>query len=137
MINDERIRQTRNHIASRAFGIWYVLLLATLLYRQFYMGQALNEYWDIALIFFIGTSYVAIAGYARGAVHENSLARFWKRIVPGVVITIVALSYLEGRVDTVAEFLGTLIFALIGVAFVGLVFYFFYRRWEEKINLED
>ena len=87
MIRDERISRVKNRIAARGFGIWYVLLLITLLYRQFYLGQPLNEYWDIALIFFIGTFYVAIAGFAQGAAHETATVRLGKRIVPVIVTT--------------------------------------------------
>jgi hypothetical protein len=137
MVRDERIRETKNRIASRGFGIWYLLLLATLLYRQFYLGQAPREYWDIAVIFFIGTLYVAIAGYAKGAVYENTIARYWKWTVPVILITILALNYFQGKLDTIAALLETAISALIGVAFVGLVFYFLYRRWEKSIGLEE
>jgi hypothetical protein len=47
-----------------------------------------SEYWDIALIFFIGTLYVTIAGFARGAVYENAVIRFGKWSVPIILITI-------------------------------------------------
>lgn len=137
MIRDERIRETKNRIASRAFGIWYYLLLVNLLYRQFYLRQAPKEYWDIALIFFVGTLYVSISGFAKGAVYESSLARYWKWTVPIILTTILALNFLQGRLNTIADFLVTLLSALIGVAFIGLVFYFLYRRWEKKIDLED
>jgi uncharacterized membrane protein YccC len=137
MINDERIRETKNRIASRGFGIWYLLLLAALLYRQFYLGQSPQEYWDFALIFFIGTLYVGIAGFAKGAVYENSFARYWKWTVPVIVLTILALNFFQGKISTITDLLATLISALIGVAFIGLVFYILYRRWEKKIELEE
>jgi VanZ family protein len=137
MIRDERIRETKNRIASRAFGIWYYLLLVNLFYRQFYLRQAPKEYWDIALIFFAGTLYVSIAGFAKGAVYESSLARYWKWTVPTILVTILVLNFFQGRLNTIEDFLVTLISALIGVAFIGLVFYFLYRRWEKKIGLED
>ena len=137
MIRDERIREAKNRIASRAFGIWYVLLLAALLYRQFYLGQAPKEYWEFALIFFIGTFYVAIAGFAKGAVYEKSLAHYWKWTVPVIILTIVALNYFQGKLNTLADLLETLLATLIGAAAIGLVFYMLYRRWEKKIGLEE
>lgn len=137
MIRDERISQTKSRIASRAFGIWYILLLAALLYRQFYLRQAPKEYWDIALIFFIGTFYVSIAGFAQGAVYEHSLTRYWKWSAPVILITIIALNYFQGKINSIANFLEILISALIGLAFIGLVFYLLYRRWEKSIDLED
>ena len=134
---DERIRETKNRIAARGFGIWYVLLLAVLLYRQFYLGQDPREYWDFALIFFTGTLYVAVASHAKGAIHERSLSRFWRWTVPVITLTIIALNYFQGKLVSIAGFLETLISALIGVSCVGLVFYFLYRRWEKKIGLEE
>jgi hypothetical protein len=41
MIHDERIRSSIRKITSQVFMIWYVLLLASLLVRQFYLGQPL------------------------------------------------------------------------------------------------
>ncbi len=136
MIKDERISETKSQIASRAFGIWYLLLLVALLYRQFYLKQAPKEYWDIALIFFIGCFYVVGAGFSKGAVYENSLARYWKLTVPVIIVTILGLNYFQGRLNTIADILVTLISALIGLAFVGVVFYFLYQRWEKKIDLD-
>lgn len=137
MIRDERIRKTKHQITSRAFGIWYLLLLAALLYRQFYLRQDPKEYWDIALIFFIGALYVSIAGFAKGAVYETTFARQLKWTVPAILISIIALNYFQGKLATIADLLEILISALIGLASIGLVFYFLYRRWEKKIDLED
>ena len=137
MKTDERILQTKNRVASQGFGIWYILLLAALLYRQFYLRQSPQEYWDFALIFFIGTFYVAIAGFAKGAVHEGSLTRFWRWTVPVIVLTIVALNYFQGKLVTIADLFETLISALVGITFVGLIFYLLYRRWEKKIESEE
>jgi hypothetical protein len=137
MIQDERISETKSRIATRAFGIWYFLLLAALLYRQFYLKQALEEYWDIALIFFLGCFYVVITAFAKGAVYESSIARYWKWTAPVIIITILGLNYFQGNLNTIAELLVTLISALIGLAFVGIVFYFLYKRWEKKIDLDS
>jgi pilus assembly protein TadC len=137
MIQDERIGTAKNHIASHGFGIWYVLLLAALLCRQFYRGQPLSEYWDIALIFFIGTFYVAIAGFAQGAVQETTITRLGKRIVPVILITIVAVAYFQGRVNSVADLVGTVLSALVGLSLMGLLFYYLYRRWERQNELDD
>jgi hypothetical protein len=110
--------------------------LATLLYRQFYLRQDPKEYWDIALIFFIGTFYVAIAGFAKGAVYESSIVRYWKWTVPVILISITSLNYFQGRLHTIADLLEALISALIGLTSIGLVFYLLYRRWENSISLE-
>jgi hypothetical protein len=76
MINDERITRTKNQIAATGFYIWLILILSALLYRKFYLHQSPQVYWDIALIFFIGTLYVALASYAKGAVQETAIYHY-------------------------------------------------------------
>jgi hypothetical protein len=131
MMKDERINGVRRRIAARGFGIWYVLLLLALLYRQFYLGQPVSDYWDMALIFFIGTLYVTIAGFARGAVYENAVIRFGKWSVPIIVITIVAVSYYQGQIHSAVDLVVIVVSALVGLSVFGLVSYYLYRRWEK------
>ena len=135
MIKDERISGTKSRIASRAFGMWYFLLLATLLYRQFFLKQPLEEYWDIALIFFSGTFYVIIASYARGAVYEHNISRYWKWTVPTIVITIVVLNVFQAKIGSVLDLVEVVVSALVGVSTMGFVLYILYRRWEQQKDI--
>ena len=137
MVRDERISQARRRIAASGFGIWYILLLAMLYYRQFYLGQPWKEYWDIALTFFIGTSYVTIASFARGAVHETSIVRIAKWTVPTILIGIVVVMYFQGLINTVADLLTLVTSALLSLSMLGLLCYYLYRRWEKKSDLAD
>jgi hypothetical protein len=137
MLKDERISQARRRIMAGGFGIWYILLLGMLYYRQFYLGQPWNEYWDIALTFFIGTLYVTMASFAQGAVYETSIIRFGKWTVPSILITIVVVMYFQGLVNTVVELLTVVTSALLGLSMVGLPAYYLYRRWEKKNDLAD
>ena len=68
MINDERIQSSMRRIGSQGFVIWYFLMLASLLHRQFFEKQPIEQYWDLAVIFFIGTMFVSISMFAQGAV---------------------------------------------------------------------
>jgi len=113
------------------------LLLVTLLYRQFYLRQGPSDYWDIALIFFVGTFYVAIASFAQGAVHESMITRFGKRTVPVILITVVAVAYFQGRMNSVVDLVEAVIAAFIGLALLGLLFYYLYRRWQKQNELDD
>jgi hypothetical protein len=137
VIKDERISGDRNRIAARGYLIWYVMLLAALLYRQFYLHQALSEYWDLALTFFVGTFYVTIAMFARGAVIESSLARSFKWMIVTIVITNVALAYFQGQISSAGELVTSLLSALLGVSVVGGGLYYLYRRWERRAQVED
>jgi len=137
MVRDERISQARRRIAANGFGIWYILLLGMLIYRQFYVGQPLNEYWDIALTFFIGTLYVTIASFAQGAVYETLIIRQGKLTVPGILITIVVVIYFKGGINTVVDLLMVVTSALLTLSVLGLLFYYLYQRWEKKSDLTD
>ena len=137
MLKDERISQDRRRIAATGFGIWYILLLGMLYYRQFYLGQSWNEYWDIALTFFIGTLYFTMASFAQGAVYETSVIRFGKWTVPSILITIVVVMYFQGVINTVVELLTAVTSALLSLSLLGLLAYYLYRRWEKKNDLAD
>jgi hypothetical protein len=137
MLRDERINQARRRIMASGFGIWYVLLLGMLYYRQFYLGQPWNEYWDIALTFFIGTLYVTMVSFAQGAVYETSIIRLVKWTVPSIVITIVVVMYFQGVINTVVELLAAVTSALLSLSLLGLLAYYLYRRWEKKNDLAD
>jgi hypothetical protein len=137
VLRDERISQARRRIAAGGFGIWYILLLGMLYYRQFYLGQPWNEYWDIALTFFIGTLYVTVASFAQGAVYETSTIRQVKWIIPTIVITIVVVMYFQGGINTIVDLLTVVTSALLSLSLLGLLVYYLYRRWEKKNDLAD
>jgi hypothetical protein len=137
VLRDERISQARRRIAAGGFGIWYILLLGMLYYRQFYLGQPWNEYWDIALTFFIGTLYVTVASFAQGAVYETSMIRQVKWMIPTIVITIVVVMYFQGGINTIVELLMVVTSALLSLSLLGLLVYYLYRRWERKNDLAD
>jgi VanZ family protein len=134
-MSDERIRLSKRHIASQGFGIWYILLIASLLYRQFYLQQSIDQYWDIALTFFIGTLYVSISIFSRGAVYENRITKSFKWSSISILLVIIAVSYFRGNIASISDLVVTVISALIGIAFITILFYFLYRRWEQSIDI--
>ena len=133
MIKDERIQSSMRRICSQGFAIWYFLMLASLLYRQFYLKQAIEHYWDLAAIFFIGALFVSISTFAQGAVHEKVIRGIFMGMVPFIVITIVAVNYVRGNTASITQLIETIIAAAIGVSLVMLLFYILYKRWESKI----
>ena len=134
MKSDERIRLSKSQIASQGFGIWYFLLLAALLYRQFVLKQPIDQYWDIAVIFFVGAFYVSISGFAQGAVYKNRITKSFKWSAVTILLTIIVVSYFLGNITSITELLVTLISSAIGLAVVAILFYFLYRRWERSID---
>ena len=136
MKSDERILYDKRRITSQAFGIWYLLMLSSLLYRQFYLRQSVEQYWDIAATFFVGALYVSISIHAKGAVVENAITRYFKLSAPVILITIVAVSYFLGNIASIVDLIVTIISAAIGIAGVAILFYFLYRRWEQSIDAD-
>lgn len=133
MIKDERIQSSMRHIASQGFVIWFILMNASLLYRQFYLKQPIEQYWDLAAIFFIGIMFVSISIFNRGAVHENAITRLYKWMVPFIIIGVVAANYILGNIASIKQLIVTIISTAIGISIVMVVFYILYKRWESKI----
>lgn len=132
MIRDERVIRTKNRIAARGFAIWSISLMITLLYRQFYLRQPPREYWDIAAIFFAGNLYVTIASFAQGAFHESAIRRSGKWTVAVILLTVVAVMYLQGEISSVIDGVAHVALALAGLSSLGLLSYYLYRRWEKQ-----
>ena len=133
MIKDERIQLSMRHIASQGFLIWYFLMLASLLYRQFYLKQPIEQYWDLAAIFFVGTLFVSISMFSRGAVYKNVIPTVFVSMTLSITIVIVALNYFLGEITSIMELIETIISIAIGLSLVMVVFYILYKRWESKI----
>jgi hypothetical protein len=137
MVRDERILDTRNRIAAKCFNFWYFSILISLLYRQFYLKQSPQEYWDIALLFFTGTIYVSLASYSKGAVPETAIYQYGKWTVPVILITILLFNYFQGNLKSIFDFLGVLLSALAGTLLFGLLFHFLFSRWKKQNELND
>jgi len=133
MIKDERIQSSIQHIASQGFMIVYFLILASLLYRQFYLKQTIEQYWDIAAIFFIGALYVSISIFYRGAIQRQDIAKMYKVMIPIIIIGIVAVVFFQGQITSVKQLITTIISSVIGLSLILVLFYLLYRRWESKI----
>jgi hypothetical protein len=133
MIKDERIQSSMRHVASQGFWVWYILLLASLLCRQFYLRQPIDQYWDIAAIFFIGALFVSISMFGRGAVHKNAITRLYVGMLPAIIVGGVVASYFLGNITSIKELVGTIIGLGIGASLAMMAFYLLYRRWESRI----
>lgn len=86
---DERIIQEARKQNSLAFSILYYGTLLVLLYRQFIIRETVSEYWDIALLFFGVTFYLAFKRVSSGilTVKPNLI-----RIIPWSIAAAVAFS---------------------------------------------
>ena len=121
------------HIASQGFVIWWILMNTSLLYRQFYLKQPIEQYWDLAAIFFIGAIFGSISMFGRGALHDNVFKIIYKWMVPFLIIGLVALNFILGNIASIKQLIVTIIGAAIGASLSMVVFYILYKRWESKI----
>ena len=133
MIKDERIKSSLRQIGSKGFWIWYFLLLASLLYRQFYLKQSIEQYWDLAATFFIGVIFVSISIFAHGSVHERVTTRIFPWMAISIIISVVAVNYFLGNIVSIKQLMVTIISAAIGISLVMVGFYFLYKKWESNI----
>lgn len=85
-IQDERIIQEARKQNSFGFTILYFGLLLDLLYRQFILLEPIFRYWDLALLFFGVTFYLAAKRVSSGLLTNNFNLR---RIVPSSIIAVV------------------------------------------------
>ena len=133
MIKDERIQSSMRHIASQGFWIWYILMLASLDYRIFYLKQSIEQYWDLAVIYVIGITFVSILMFNRGAVYENAITRIYKGMVPSIIIGVVAVNYFLGNIESIKQLIVMILSTVVGLSLVMVLFYILYKRWESKI----
>ncbi len=136
MKNDERIQATVNRNAAIGFRIWYGLLSISVCYRVLVLKQPPSQWWDIAVIWFIGIFPVFIAHAGKGVLDHQ-----FKRICLPVGITVVivnaVLFFILGQIRSIAE-LGTFVLGVIpGVGLVIAAAYLLNRRWKRKEGIEE
>lgn len=82
-IQDERIIQEARKQNSLGFTILYFGVLLDLLYRQFILQEPLSRYWDLALLFFGVSIYLATKRVNSGLLATKPNL---KRIIPSSII---------------------------------------------------
>ena len=136
MIKDERIRTTMQRFSAHGFILWYVMLLADLLYRQLYLHQPVSEYGDIALIFFGGCLYVSLAFLTHGA-YTVSFKKQFMIIFPAVMIGLLVVRYFKGSMESLYDLLGSLLGLALSFCILFPLAYYLNRRWEKKCGPDD
>ena len=96
-IQDERILQEIHKQNSLGFTILYFGVLLDLLYRQFILQEPVSSYWDIAVLFFGVSFFLAAKRVSSGllANRPNLKSILPASIVATVVVTIVNYWYLN------------------------------------------
>jgi len=113
-VQDERIIQEYRNQNNSAFGILYLGVLLDLLYRQFILLDPISRYWDLALLFFGVSIYLATKRVNSGLLATKPNI---KLILPtSVVATVVILItnyYFLGNTSPVDLILGCITFFVV------------------------
>ena len=69
--------------------------------------------------------------------HESSVTRHGRWLVPTILISIVAVMYFQGAISTLADLLTVVTSAFLTLAALGLLLWYLYRWWEKRNGLAD
>jgi len=87
-IQDERVIQEKRLQRSTAFTILYFGILVALLYRQFILQDPVSSYWDLAILFYGVTFYLAAKNVGSGFFVTAS-----KRIIPTSIVAAIVFLF--------------------------------------------
>jgi len=135
MKTDERLTSVINRSASKGFYLWYVLIMAILLYRQFWLKQNIEEFIDIGIIFFIGTLYVFISYLNQGVLANNTGKRIL-RIVLSAAGGIIIVNILTGQLNSFWEYVGLVIGIIFFLAVFIPVTFYLNSKWKKKNEID-
>jgi len=134
-IQDERIIQEARKQNSLGFTILYFGVLLDLLYRQFILQEPISRYWDLALLFFGVTFYLAAKRVSSGLlVNKPNL----KSIIPSSIVASVVFSIVNywwlGNTSPVELITGGIIFFVGFCAIILLMQYISSKKNDEMLN---
>lgn len=136
IVKDERTQQATHKIATHVYILWFFLLTGDLLYRQLYLGQRPGQYWDIALILVLGTTYFTIRSASQGLFLEVFKKRGAMGIFIGLAAGLSAAFFARKSASaSVGEFLLRGTVGLLTAFLIFLLLYFLQCRWEKKNDL--
>lgn len=141
LFRDERIEQEARRQNSRGFALLYYGLLMDLLYRQFLLHEPLARLWDLGLVFFGVTFYMAGQRVLSGIFLNKPRPKFSNKyiLLPALIAacTYTAVNrWLLGN-KSPAEL--TLQFVLFFIAFSGvmLIMQYIARKKNDDLLKDD
>jgi hypothetical protein len=136
-IQDERIIQEARKQNSFGFTILYFGVLLDLLYRQFILLEPISRYWDIALLFFGVTFYLAFKRVSSGLLTNrvNLSHIIPSSIVATVVFLIVSFWWLDKKAPLELIISGIIFF--VGYYAINLLMQYFSRKKNDDMLKDD
>lgn len=113
-IQDERITQEARKQNSIGFTILYYGILIDILYRQFILKQPVASYWDLALLFFGVTLFIAAKRIGSGLLTSQSKNNPIRVVLPSSIAAALAFTGVNywwlGNKSTLELITGGLVF---------------------------
>ncbi|MDI3481472.1 MAG: hypothetical protein PWQ97_1127 [Tepidanaerobacteraceae bacterium] len=134
-IQDERIIQEARKQNSLGFTILYFGILVILLYRQFILQEPISRYWDLSLLFFGVTFFMAAKRMSAGLlIRKPNL----KSIVPSSIASTVVFSIVNywwlGKTSPVEVLIEGITFFVVFTAVILLMYYISYKKNDEMLK---
>ncbi len=134
---DERIIQEAGKQNSLGFTILYFGLLFDILCRQFLFHQSISSYWDLALLFFGTSLYLAVKRVSSGIYTGKASV---KRIIPSSIIAAMVYSAVNywyfKNTDLLELFISAITF-FVGFLAVNLLMQRVSQKKNEEILKDD
>ncbi len=134
-LQDERIIQETHRQNSVGFAILYFGLLLDLLYRQFILRDPVSQYWDLALLFFGVTFFLAAKRIRTGLLTGNAGKLIPSVITASVVFLIVNYWWLDNR-EPFPLLISCIIF-VVGFYAVNVFMQYLSRKKNEDLLDDD
>jgi len=136
-IQDERIIQEARKQNSLGFSILYFGVLLDLLYRQFILQEPISRYWDLALLFFGVSFYLAAERVSSGLLTNklNLRSIVPSSIVAAAVFLIVNFWWLGNKSPVVLIISGIIFF--IGFYTINLLMQYFSSKKNDDMLKDE
>ncbi len=137
-VKDERIVGEQRRLNSEGFSLLYLGLLVDIFYRSVIARQNITDFWDIALLFWGVTGYVAIRTIGKGIAYYGGKNSILRKIIPPAAAASLVGSLTFKCLDPSIT-VGQLVYdALIFFIGFSMVTYLIYWISDKKANhIED
>ncbi|WP_213996842.1 DUF6773 family protein [Tepidanaerobacter syntrophicus] len=136
-VRDERIIQEAMKQNSLGFTILFFGLLFDILCRQFLFHQPISSYWDLALLFFGTSIYLAVKRISSG-IYTGKVSV--KRIIPSSIIASIVYSAVNYQyfknTDLLELFIGAITF-FVGFLAVNLLMQYVSQKKNKQILKDE
>ncbi|MFW6030472.1 MAG: DUF6773 family protein [Halanaerobiales bacterium] len=141
---DERIVKEKRKINSYAFNILFIGLWIILVYRQFVLGQSIDQYWDIFVLTLGGSFFVLINNMLKGIylTYKKKDEKYKKLLVSaaiGTIIFITVNSIFSGNgfsnsEEIISTIISAVVFFIVWIALQAFIIHISEKKSKQEIE---